>query len=57
MKRARYVIAKMTISYKPVFPVFPALTSFSFEKEVTWPIRATNGKEIILPGGVPCPAT
>jgi Flp pilus assembly protein TadG len=55
--KARYVIAKMTIEYRPIFDIFPALTSFSFEKEVTWPIRATNGKPIILPGGVTCPAT
>ncbi len=55
--KARYVIAKLTIEYKPIFNILPALNAFSFEREVTWPIRATNGKEIILPGGVGCPAT
>lgn len=55
--KARYVIAKMTIEYKPIFDIFPALTALPFEKEVTWPVRAMNGKPIILPGGVACPAT
>lgn len=55
--KARYVMAEMTLTYTPIFALFPALNGLSFEKKVTWPVRSVSSSEIILPGGVACPTS
>ncbi|MBX9933229.1 MAG: pilus assembly protein [Methylobacterium sp.] len=59
--RARYVMSELTARYVPIFNIFPILNSYTFMKQVYWPVRRGtkyNGfDEIILPGGQPCPIT
>ena len=54
---ARYVTAKISFNYIPVFGVFPGLDKLTFTKTVSWPVRGTGSNslaETILPGGKAC---
>jgi Flp pilus assembly protein TadG len=54
---ARYVTAKVSMRYAPVFGIFPGLDSLTFEKSVSWPVRGTGANslaETVLPGGKAC---
>jgi Flp pilus assembly protein TadG len=56
--KARYVMAEVTYTYKPLFNILPGLKNYTFNYAITWPIRkgtTYNGKpEIVLPDGKPC---
>ena len=57
---ARYVMAEVSLAYRPVLNFFPALTGLTLSKTVAWPVRTTGAStavEAVLPGGKPCPAT
>lgn len=57
---ARYVTAKVTYRYVPVFGIFPGLDQLTFTKTVSWPVRGTGANslaETVLPGGKACKAT
>jgi Flp pilus assembly protein TadG len=57
---ARYVTAKVSFDYVPVFGIFPGLNSLTFTKTVSWPVRGTGTSglaETVLPGGKACKAT
>lgn len=57
---ARYVTAKISLRYTPVFSIFPGLANLTFAKSVAWPMRGTgpnSSSETVLPGGKVCKAT
>lgn len=54
---ARYVTAKISFDYVPVFSIFPGLNKLTFAKTVSWPVRGTGANslaETVLPGGKAC---
>jgi Flp pilus assembly protein TadG len=56
---ARYVTAKVSFRYVPVFGIFPGLDTLTFTKTVSWPVRGTGANtlaETVLPGGKACKA-
>jgi Flp pilus assembly protein TadG len=56
--KARYVMAELSYTYRPLFNILPALANYGFRYAITWPIRkgmTYNGKpEVVLPDGKPC---
>lgn len=56
--KARYVMAEVSYTYKPLFTALPSLTNHTFAYAINWPIRkgtTYKGKpEIVLPDGKPC---
>lgn len=59
-KGDRFVMAETRLHYRPLFSFFPFLNDLTFTAKTVWPVRegiAKNGQvEVVLPGGMPCPA-
>lgn len=55
----RFVLSEVTMTYRPVFPVFSFLARHTFRYSRTWPIRGGEvyfgQNEVVMPGGKPCP--
>ena len=58
---ARFVMAEVKLRYAALFRLFPVLNGWTFSYTVSWPVRegkAVSGqREVVLPGGQPCPAS
>lgn len=58
-KGDRFVMSEVTMTYRPVFPLFSSMARWTFRYKKIWPVRGGevyNGQnEIVLPGGKPCP--
>lgn len=58
---ARYVMAEVSITYTPIFTLFPGLNNKVITRYAVWPVRQGNvyygDPEVVLPNGASCPNT